>query len=80
MFVFKWCSRREALVWSENYVLLVCCLGDLPVISEKLNVLETQMRSPQTARKNQLGGQGCGKQKLYTQTETQVQQCKNTLL
>lgn len=66
VFVLKLCSWRKALVWSENYVLLVCCLGDFPVISEKLNVLETQMRSLQTARKNQLAGQGCGKQKLHT--------------
>lgn len=78
VFVLKLCSWRKALVWSENYVLLVCCLGDFPVISEKLNVLETQMRSLQTARKNQLAGQGCGKQKLHTRTETQSQQSKNT--
>lgn len=61
MFVFKLCLWRKTPARCEDYFLSGCCLGDLAVISAKLNDLETQMRSQRTAKKNQLNGRGCGK-------------------
>lgn len=81
MFVFKLCLWRKTLVWSEAYFLSSCCLGDLAVISTKLNDLETQMRSQQTARKNQLNGRGCGKTESvhrHTHILMHMQACKHT--
>lgn len=71
--------RKDPGVWLGDYFLPGCCLGDLAVISAKLNDLETQTSSQQTAGKNQLNGRGAVvRQKIHTQTHIYPQACTHT--
>ena len=82
MFVYKLCFMEKGpwFFWSGgDYFLPGCCLEDLAVISAKLNDLETQTRSQQTAGKNQLNGRGAVvRQKIHTETHIYPQACTHT--